>query len=284
MKDHQFEKAIRAWILEFHGEVKPQTESAIDKRVESYIQQEDLYREKTNFVLSLLPYKPTLGLDVGSSAGGLSVALAQQGVVMEGIEPSQVGVEVSIMRARRLGLSNANFQRGVGESIPFSDNTFDVVVSLAVLEHVQNATAVVNETFRVLKPGGYAYFEVPNNLFPFECHYKILWVPMMPKRIAKLYVRLRGGYPEFLDGLNYMSRDIISRYFRNAGFTDIADVYGKFLSGKAAREPWSESPGRLAHIPFGKHAARLVFGPPPTALFLNRAVYLIARKPNQSES
>lgn len=278
--DATFAKHIRQWIVGFHGDVAPQAGDAIDKRVLAYMQQEILYREKIRFLLDLLPARPRQGLDVGSSAGGLSVALAQQGVAMEGIEPSQAGVEVSTMRAQRLNLNNVRFQQGVGEDIPFPDNTFDFVISLAVLEHVQNVASVVEETYRVLRPGGWAYFEVPNNLYPFEGHYKMAWLPMMPKPLAKLYVRSRGAYPEFLDQLHYMNRWIVMRHFRKAGFANVKDVYANFLAGKAAGAAWAERSGRLARMPWGAPLVRLLFGALPTAWFMNRVVCLIAMKPN----
>lgn len=278
--DATFANNIRQWILGFHGDIAPRSDEWLNKRVRSYIQQEDLYKEKIQFFLDLLPVRPRNGLDVGSSAGGLSVALAQQDISMEGIEPSQAGVKVSTMRAHRLGLNNVRFQEGVGERIPFADNTFDFVISLAVLEHVQNVSAVVQETYRVLKPGGWAYFEVPNNLFPFEGHYKMAWLPMMPKPLAKIYVRARGAYPGFLDHLHYMNRWIVMRHFREAGFTGLKDVYGEFLSGKAAGAKWAARSGRLASMPWSAPLVRQLYGSLPTAWFINRAVCLLAMKPN----
>jgi SAM-dependent methyltransferase len=48
------------------------------------------------------------------------------------------------------------FQQGSIENIPFPDDEFDVMVSAAVLEHVRNIGAMVDETARVLRPGGFA--------------------------------------------------------------------------------------------------------------------------------
>jgi len=44
--------------------------------------------------------------------------------------------------------------RGVGEVLPFIDGAFDVVLSLAVLEHVKDPFLCAREIARVLKPGG----------------------------------------------------------------------------------------------------------------------------------
>lgn len=50
---------------------------------------------------------------------------------------------------------------GAGERLPFKDNTFDAVISIAVLEHVRNPFECADEISRVLKPGGILYCCVP---------------------------------------------------------------------------------------------------------------------------
>jgi ubiquinone/menaquinone biosynthesis C-methylase UbiE len=217
-------------------------------------------------------------LDIGSSAGGLSVALAQAGLQMEGVEPSKVGVEVSAMRAKRLGVNNAQFHAGVGEQLPFADQSFDLVVSLAVLEHVSDVEKVVAETFRVLRPGGFAYFEVPNNFCPFEGHYKMAWLPMMPKALAKHYVTLRGGCPDFLDSLHYMNRSLVFKSFGSAGFTQLTDCYGNYMLGKACGAPWMTKSPRFPNNKVIGGLVSTVFGTNLCGLLFNRAVMLLCQK------
>lgn len=50
---------------------------------------------------------------------------------------------------------------GVGERLPFRDNSFDAAFSFAVLEHVTDPFACAAELARVLKPGGVLYCVVP---------------------------------------------------------------------------------------------------------------------------
>ena len=48
-----------------------------------------------------------------------------------------------------------------GNTLPFKNNSFDVVLSLAVLEHVKDPFNHANELLRVLKPNGILYVDVP---------------------------------------------------------------------------------------------------------------------------
>lgn len=63
-----------------------------------------------------------------------------------------------------------NVHVGASEHKPYPANTFDLILSHEVLEHVQNDRAAVEEMARVLRPGGRAVIFCPNRWYPFETH------------------------------------------------------------------------------------------------------------------
>ena len=49
-------------------------------------------------------------------------------------------------------------------NLPFSDDTFDVILCNHVLEHIPDDKKAMEELFRVLKPGGWGIFQIPQDL------------------------------------------------------------------------------------------------------------------------
>lgn len=48
--------------------------------------------------------------------------------------------------------------------LPFEDNSFDVILCNHVLEHIPDDRKALSELFRVMKPGGWGIFQVPQDL------------------------------------------------------------------------------------------------------------------------
>ena len=48
--------------------------------------------------------------------------------------------------------------------LPFKNNEFDVVFCNHVLEHIPDDTKAMQELYRVLKPGGFGIFQIPQDL------------------------------------------------------------------------------------------------------------------------
>lgn len=55
-------------------------------------------------------------------------------------------------------------QADMSRSLPFEDNKFDMVVCLEGIKHTTDALTCVKECVRVLKPGGYFFITIPNDL------------------------------------------------------------------------------------------------------------------------
>lgn len=64
-----------------------------------------------------------------------------------------------------------------GGRLPFGDDHFDGVVLSHVVEHVSRPLPLVDEAFRVLKPGGVLYLECPSE--------RSLWIPSMPFKFGE---------------------------------------------------------------------------------------------------
>jgi SAM-dependent methyltransferase len=81
-----------------------------------------------------------------------------------------VGLEIELPRAREAAAQKLVVLNGAGESLPFEDAKFDLVLSHEVLEHVADDRRCLEEVVRVLKPGGRLVLFVPNRGYPFETH------------------------------------------------------------------------------------------------------------------
>lgn len=149
-------------------------------------------------------------LDIGSGIGDYVLAARSIGINAFGIEPDRIGVganDTSLAIAKDRSPPDLHaFAAAIGEALPFPDNTFDLVTMNQVLEHVQDIQRVLEEALRVLKPNGVLLFSTPNYLSFYEPHYKVFWLPLFPRMLARIYLRIRGRNPIFLDGINYVTR------------------------------------------------------------------------------
>jgi tocopherol O-methyltransferase len=95
-------------------------------------------------------------LDVGCGIGGSSLYLADKfNAAVTGITLSPVQASRATERAKIAGLeTRTNFQVADALNLPFADNSFDLVWSLESCEHFPNKLKFLQESYRVLKPGG----------------------------------------------------------------------------------------------------------------------------------
>ena len=125
--------------------------------------------------------------------------------------------------------------------LPFADDSFDVVISDQVFEHVKNYDETLSEIRRVLKPEGISLHFFPSRYTPIEPHVYVPLATIIQKRwwlaiwaILGVRAPLQKGMSMrevtdanhvYLTGhTNYLSRSAIerfvSRYFRDYGFCE----------------------------------------------------------------
>jgi arsenite methyltransferase len=96
-------------------------------------------------------------LDLGSGAG-LDVLLSARRVAPAGhaygVDMTDEMLQLANDNKARAGIANATFLRGSIDSIPLPDASVDVVISNCVINLAEDKGAVINEAFRVLRPGG----------------------------------------------------------------------------------------------------------------------------------
>ena len=100
-------------------------------------------------------------LDLGSAGGFMAEALDDRGAHVTGIDPAKDAIAAATAHADAAGRS-IRYDVGVGEALPYSDASFDAVVCVDVLEHVQSLPTVISEVSRVLRPGGLFLFDTIN--------------------------------------------------------------------------------------------------------------------------
>lgn len=97
-------------------------------------------------------------LDLGSGAGNdcfVARAIVGESGKVTGLDFTQAMITKARFNNQKLGYENVEFVQGDIESIPFSDDEFDVIVSNCVLNLVPDKTRAFSEIMRVLKPGGH---------------------------------------------------------------------------------------------------------------------------------
>jgi arsenite methyltransferase len=96
-------------------------------------------------------------LDIGCGAGVDTLIAAR----LVGPSGSVVGIDLTeemlgraLLNLGKTSLPKVSFQRASGEDLPFSDETFDAVISNGAFNLIPDKLRAIRETFRVLRPGG----------------------------------------------------------------------------------------------------------------------------------
>lgn len=186
-------------------------------------------RDRLDLMQRLIPenLSGTHVLEVGSGVGTFVLAASRIGIRMDGIEPVQELVNLSKERIASEGFQSS-IVCGEGERLPYSDNMFDSVVSFNVLEHVTDPGKVLDESLRVVKPGGYIFFSIPNYNSFWEGHYGIFWVPSIHRIpiLMNLYIRLMGRNPDYAKTLQFITPKLLRSLLLRSSYKNTVSTMG----------------------------------------------------------
>ncbi|MBE0627717.1 MAG: methyltransferase domain-containing protein [Burkholderiales bacterium] len=163
-------------------------------------------------------------LDLAAGCGQFLLRALHHGYDCLGLEPEAWKVDFvnQKMRLREMPPEyEGRMITGVGEHLPFVDDSFDCVTSYQTLEHVQDPRRVIAEMVRVTRPGGGIHLRCPDYRSTFEAHYQLPWLPLMPRPLARAYLRLLGRPAEGLDGIRYVTRPRILGWLRELEHADV---------------------------------------------------------------
>jgi ubiquinone/menaquinone biosynthesis C-methylase UbiE len=128
-------------------------------------------------------------LNVGGSTGIIDDLLADHFGSVVGIDIDAKAIEHA---KRSFSRHNLSFRLGDAMAMEFPDASFDVLICSQVYEHVPDAKVMMEEIFRVLKPGGICYFAANNRLMWNEPHYGLPLLSVIPRPLAHIYIRMAG--------------------------------------------------------------------------------------------
>ncbi len=193
-----------------------------------------LKQEKWKQILRLLPdLDGRECLDIGSDNGVVSYFLRQQGGKWSSCDLEDETVE-SIR-----SLVHDRVDRIDGKQTPYGDQSFDVVVIVDFLEHIESDNEFVCELYRILKPGGTLIVNVPN---PKEG--VLRFVRNMIGQSDEVHGHVRPGYSRedlqmlLGDGFAYETSHSYSRLFSvlvDTGITFALDLVKKGSHGQKGR-------------------------------------------------
>lgn len=144
-------------------------------------------------------------LDIGCGGGSTLEALAPYFSKLYGVD---LAMYLLSPMAEKVAFNKVDLNF---DSLPYPDETIDVVTAFQVIEHLENPFLVAREVNRILRPGGLFIFSVPN---PYQLIFKIKYL-------------LTGNMPPWTKGNNhllFLTKDVLTKTYL-AKFELLETVY-----------------------------------------------------------
>lgn len=123
---------------------------------EDYLRQSKVRYDLEPEILTFGSFETFFGkktLEIGVGLGSDHMMLAKNGAILHGIDLTDRAIGHTKRRFELLNLES-NLQQADAESLPFKDDSFDIVYSWGVIHHSPNTAQIVDEIYRVLRSNG----------------------------------------------------------------------------------------------------------------------------------
>lgn len=127
-------------------------------------------------ILSKLDVNGMNILEVGAGSGRDSIELTQRGAKVTVLDFASESLKIikSIKMEHNIGDNALRLVRADAFKTPYPDNTFDLVFHQGLAEHFRNPLPLLQENFRITKPGGYCLCDVPQTFHVYTIIKKLL--------------------------------------------------------------------------------------------------------------
>jgi len=162
-------------------------------------------------------------LDLGCGFGTFVLLCLRNGIDACGVEVADFDLDFARKRLRvefpDCDPTRIYLQKDA-QTTGLENESFDVITAWNLLEHVPDYKQLIEEVYRLLKPGGYFFGIAPNYLaFRKEAHYHLPWLPLFPRWIAKHYLQISGRRTEFFEQhIYYVTNWGILQSIKRTGF------------------------------------------------------------------
>jgi len=205
-------------------------------------------------ILGQLPNTPSRILDAGCGSGRVAKEMLEQGHEVVGIDYLESNVYYATLLVPEGIFAQGDLRQDLTESHDFVPESFDVIVSVEVYEHIppEDSSAVLSNFLTLLKPGGKLIISAPSKALPqSQLHYRhfdeqnfkhelaeagfdvthVIKQHSLDKRTSWL---LYGEFDRFVDN-NWLRPHFLKRwrrryYLNNSNIVEKGNTCGRYIA------------------------------------------------------
>jgi len=209
---------IRENIIRDYGKIQNKLE--LEKHISQH--QEHKANLFENYIAQYFPkdfFKNKKVLEIGCGFGGNIIHLIRHyNSDAIGLDLDSDAIEIAQDIAQENGIDKNKFLNCAAENVTeYVKDKFDLIISMQVLEHVQDVQKSIEEMLNVLNKGGYIFIHVPNYDSKFETHYRI----KMPSNKKADFINLlkeKDINTDFAESLNFVNKQYFIEILKEITF------------------------------------------------------------------